>query len=263
MPEKGRRYLSIGRDLRKKLEMGEYAVGERLPTERDIATKYNVSRTVIREAIIMLELEGLVEVRKGSGVYVMKLPATPTLIGGHQQSISGQGAGPMIDLNGDIGPFEMLQGRQLLESHIAGFAAQNITKAEISEMRRILAEERAQVLADNPSHDTDKQFHIAIARATKNGLLIEVMEAIWSRRESSKMWAQLHADVDSQKYRMMWVEEHAAILNALLRKNPEEAKLAMWKHLDSVKQTLMKFSDIDDDSFDGFLFDSYQLEVNS
>ena len=69
-----RSYKKIGSILREELTNGVYLIGDRLPPERDLAEKMNVSRTVVREAIIMLELENLVEVRKGSGVYVINLP---------------------------------------------------------------------------------------------------------------------------------------------------------------------------------------------
>ena len=68
-----RSYKKIGSILKQDLTDGLYRIGERLPPERDLAEKMNVSRTVVREAIIMLELENLVEVRKGSGVYVINL----------------------------------------------------------------------------------------------------------------------------------------------------------------------------------------------
>lgn len=74
--EPKRPYQEIGLVLRQQLIDGLYQVGERLPPERDIAEQLDVSRTVVREAIIMLELENLVEVKKGSGVYVLNIPTT-------------------------------------------------------------------------------------------------------------------------------------------------------------------------------------------
>ncbi|MGL6312858.1 GntR family transcriptional regulator [Vibrio sp. WXL103] len=259
MSDSGRRYVAIGKDIRNELQSAEYKVGDRLPTEREIGEQYGVSRTVIREAIIMLELEGLVEVRKGSGVYLI---AKPDEQGADKADASTEPMG-FAATEGDIGPFEMLQGRQLIESNIAEFAAINITKNEIFEMRKVLNEERKLVEAGEPSDEQDKQFHVLIANATKNTLLIEISSAMWARRAESKMWAQLHTHIESSTYRLKWLEDHSAILMALQRKDSQAAKKAMWQHLENVKEALLKFSDIEDDNFDGYLFDSYPLSLQN
>lgn len=255
--QNSRRYVSIGLDLLKQLEKGQYEIGERLPTEREIADQYDVSRTVIREAIIMLELEGLVEVRKGSGVYVVALPS-------QKNDMPKKGAGaisskPQHLAGSDIGPFEMLQGRQLIESNIAEFAATQITKDEVMKMRKVLNLEKQALESGNSAEDHDKEFHLLIAKATKNTFLIEVAELMWQKRAESKMWAQLHSHIDGSEYRMMWLDDHAKILSALQRKDPPAAKLAMWQHLESVKNTLLELSDVEDECFDGYLFDSYPI----
>ncbi|MDE1339961.1 FCD domain-containing protein [Vibrio aestuarianus] len=254
--QNSRRYVSIGLDLLKQLERSSYAIGERLPTEREIAEQYNVSRTVIREAIIMLELEGLVEVRKGSGVYVVALPNqnTPS-----SENVNNATALATLLETTDIGPFEMLQGRQLIESNVAEFAATQITKSEILEMRAVLNAERHAIKTGDSSEDYDKEFHLLIAKATKNTFLIEISELMWAKRAESKMWAQLHSHINGSDYRLNWLDDHAKILASLQRKDPAAAKMAMWEHLESVKNTLLELSDVEDDSFDGYLFDSYPI----
>lgn len=123
-----RSYKKIGSILKRELANGLYQIGERLPPERDIAERLGVSRTVIREALIMLELENLVSVKKGSGVYVVNLPVEE----GVEQDKS------LID----VGPFELLQARQLLESSIAEFAAIQANRNDIVKLREILNRER-------------------------------------------------------------------------------------------------------------------------
>ena len=78
--EPRRLYQQLAADLKERIEQGVYLVGEKLPAERFIADEKNVSRTVVREAIIMLEVEGYVEVRKGSGIHVISNQAL------HQQA---------------------------------------------------------------------------------------------------------------------------------------------------------------------------------
>ena len=102
--------------LRNMIMQKQYAVGERLPPERELAALLDVTRTLVREALIMLELEGLIEVRRGAGIYVVNdSPAVRS---------SGQTA------CNDAGPFEMLQARQLLESNIAEFASLQATRED-------------------------------------------------------------------------------------------------------------------------------------
>jgi len=254
-----RRYVAIGKELRDQLSKNRYKIGERLPTEREIAESYSVSRTVIREAIIMLEIEGLVEVRKGSGVYVVNLPQE-NIEESNNSLQSGLLTSAFLGLSGsDIGPFELLQARQLIESNIAEFAANQITKNEIDAMKIILAKEKEALEAGNSNEQYDRDFHIAIAEATKNTFFVDIVKLMWRMRVESLMWAQLHTHIDTNNYRKTWLNDHAKILAALQRKDSSTAKKAMWHHLENVKQTLLELSDIEHEDFDGYLFDSYPL----
>ncbi|BBF01880.1 hypothetical protein CHBNIII4_09700 [Haemophilus influenzae] len=69
-----RTYTRIGQLLKQDISQGIYSIGDKLPTEREISEKFGVSRTIVREAMVMLEVEKLVEVKKGSGVYVVRTP---------------------------------------------------------------------------------------------------------------------------------------------------------------------------------------------
>ncbi|MGL6363231.1 GntR family transcriptional regulator [Aeromonas veronii] len=148
-----RPYQEVGQFLRNQLLDEQYQVGDRLPPERDIAEQLGVGRTVVREALIMLELENLVEVRKGSGVYVIQLPQPK-----NNESLNVP--------QSIAGPFEMLQARQLLESNIAEFAALQATPHDISKMRKALEIER-QDLISGEGEEGDHIFHLAIAEATQ------------------------------------------------------------------------------------------------
>lgn len=151
-PEELRSYKKIGQELKAELLRGTYGIGDKLPAERDLSQYFNVSRTVIREALIMLELENLVEVRKGSGVYVINLP----------KSSSEE----TEDLP-DVGPFELLQARQLLESSIAEFAAIQATRADVLHLKEILDRERRTLeCGDDEDYIADEDFHKAIAEIT-------------------------------------------------------------------------------------------------
>ncbi|MGO1238947.1 MAG: GntR family transcriptional regulator, partial [Hafnia alvei] len=142
-----RLYQEVGNTLRELIAQGEYPIGERLPPERDIAEQFSVSRSVVREALIMLELEKLIDVRKGSGVYVVALPQS-------------QRRAAVTDLDENTyGPFELLQARQLLESEIAAFAAVQATKADIMKMRKAIEQERQSLSSGTIDESADELFH--------------------------------------------------------------------------------------------------------
>ncbi len=258
-PTKTRRYVTIAKELRDQLSQNSYKVGARLPTEREIAEFYSVSRTIIREAIIMLEIEGLVEVRKGSGVYVVNLPLKDSAFMSHQFE-KNTFTSAFSSLTGtDIGPFERLQAHQLIESNIAEFAAHQITKSEINAMKKVLAKERQALEAGESKKEYDLAFHILIAEATKNTFLVDLVKLMWRIRDESLMWAQLQAHIDTTDYRKIWLNDHAEILSSLQKKDASGAKKSMQRHLENVKITLLELSDVDHDNFDGYLFDSYPL----
>ncbi|MDF7667067.1 GntR family transcriptional regulator [Orbaceae bacterium ESL0727] len=250
MTSSNRLYQEIGNELKSLLKMGTYKIGDRLPPERDIAETFSVSRTVVREALIMLELENLITVKKGSGVYVIGLP--DDVLSEQDKLIEEE----------DFGPFELLQARQLIESNIAAFAATQMVKTDILELRSILEQEK-QVLSQGIMDDysADEMFHIAIARATKNSVLEGLLHDLWQKRHASKMWDKLHSRITDHSYRKQWLFDHEKILQALQIKDANAARQAMWQHLENVKQTLMTVSDSEDPNFDGYLFDSIPVTI--
>lgn len=228
-----------------------YAKGERLPAERELAAMLKVSRTLVREALIMLELEGWIEVRRGAGIFVM-------------QNADTVQAGRAAHCNA-AGPFELLQARQLLESNIAGFAALQATPEDILRMREALKLEERELAsgAVEDSENGDKNFHLAIAQATHNSMLVELFKQSWQWREDNAMWRQLHRHLRDSHYRKAWLDDHKKILVALVKKDAAAARLAMWQHLENVKQRLLEFSDVDDLNFDGYLFASWPIDEMS
>ncbi len=234
-----RRYQDVAEALKIEIVKNNHQVGDRLRTERQMSEDHGVSRSLVREAVIMLEIEGYVNVRKGSGIYVAKLPV-------------GDEATP----HGDIGPFELLQARQLLESSIASFAATMVTKADIIRMREALKMERAAIEQGSNDYSSDELFHRLIAEATQNSVLVDMLDELWRKREQSTMWAKLHSRIFDKGYRGQWLGDHQTILSALQNKDPLAAKQAMWQHLENVRQTLLELSDVDDPAFDGYLFNT-------
>src|ERR1700676_2482306 len=116
-------YRQVADAIMASIESGEYARGARLPSERDLAASFKVSRPTIREAMIALEIRGLVESRHGSGIYITEHP--PAQIGAD-------------DL--DIGAFELTEARRLFEGEAAALAATTITDEQLVEIEAIIAD---------------------------------------------------------------------------------------------------------------------------
>lgn len=234
--EPRRLYQQLAAELKTRIEQGVYLVGDKLPAERFIADEKNVSRTVVREAIIMLEVEGYVEVRKGSGIHV---------ISNHPKY--QQVADESLEF-ANYGPFELLQARQ----HIAEFAATQVTKQDIMKLMEI--QEKARNEKCFRDSEWDLQFHVQVALATQNSALAAIVEKMWTQRVHNPYWKKLHEHIDLRTVDN-WCDDHDQILKALLRKDPNAAKLAMWQHLENTKQML--FNETSDDfefNADRYLF---------
>ena len=146
-----RRYQEVATEIRDLIARSNYKPGDRLKTERQMAEELGVSRSLVREAVITLELEGLVDVRKGSGIYLAA-----------RQDEATQDEPALEDLPDDFGPFELLQARQLLESTIAAFAAEMVSMADIRRMREALDMEREAIeKGTDDGYEADELFHPA------------------------------------------------------------------------------------------------------
>ncbi|QBH95569.1 transcriptional regulator ExuR [Limnobaculum zhutongyuii] len=223
MADSSRLYQQIATELKRRIEQGVYAVGEKLPAERLISDEMNVSRTVVREAIIMLEVEGYVDVRKGSGIHVISNQAKTRVM-------------PHSGLEfASCGPFELLQARQLIESNIAEFAATQVTKEDLLKLMEI--QEHARKEDRFRDSEWDLKFHIQVAMSTHNTAMATIVEKMWSQRVLNPYWRKLHEHIDERSIES-WCDEHDKILKALTRKDPYAAKVAMWEHLENTKQML-------------------------
>ena len=231
IPPEKKPYQEIGDDLRAQIAQGRYPIGSRLPPERNIAETYGVSRTIVREALLMLELQGTVDIRQGSGVYVMRIP--------HEDDSEEEQM-----LSSDVGPFEILQARQLLESNIAAFAAKMATRADIDNLKRIIEQEQRAIAANDTSQDNARLFHL---------------ERIWLQMDSSPLWQQFNVHIASRAYRLKWLGDRQTLLAALRRRDVMGAWQAMWQHLENVKNSLLELSDEDAPDFDGYLFESVPI----
>ena len=198
--------------IRNLIERGQLRPGDRLPAERELATSLGVSRASVREAIISLEMGGLVEVRVGTGIFVTA-PAAPRA--------AARDAGP--------GPFELLQARKLIEGEIAAAAAAAATPSDLDLLRRCVVRMEAHVDDFVAREASDREFHLGIAKATGNGSLELVVEGLWDQR--AELWGRLQRHFHTPELARKTIRDHAAILNAIAARDPKRARAAMHRHL--------------------------------
>ena len=212
--EPRRLYLEIAGQIRSLIENGEFRVKSRLPAERELAKQFGVSRPSVREALIALEVEGYVDVRPGSGVFV----TTPKR--------------PAPDYSRTEGPLEIMRARKVIEGEIAAEAAAHMRSKDITVLRRILLQlERAAAAPDpNSCIYADRSFHLYIARKIRNSMLLRIVTDLFDQR-STLLGKQFGAHFDNPKTWTAVIAEHRKIIEALAVGDPEQARKTMHSHL--------------------------------
>ncbi len=208
-----RLYRIVATRLEELIRENKLRAGDRLPSERDLAEKLGVSRTSVREAVIVLDLSKVVEVRGGSGIYVSEEVASELAE-----------AGP--------GPFEVLSARRLIESEVAAMAARMANDKAIDAIMAAL-NDMERFYNDREKNDkADRDFHLAIARATGNGALISVLEHLWEQR--GRLWSRMEHHFHTDELRAETLNDHRRILEAIVARDPAGARRAMRAHLERV-----------------------------
>jgi DNA-binding FadR family transcriptional regulator len=220
--ENRRLYRQIADQIADLIEKGEYGAGERLPPERDLAKQLGVSRPSVREALIALEVEGYVEVRVGSGVYV----AGPRV-----------GAAPEA-LPADSGPFELIRARWLIEAECAALAAKSATKAQLRAMEEALDQMADEARRGDMPLASDRAFHLRIAEASGNSALALVVKTLWDQR-TGPLFLRLEHHFDTPALWSVALREHREIVSAIARHDAGAARTAMRRHMN---QAAKRFS---------------------
>jgi len=226
-----RLYRLIAQQIKDKIQAGDFSVGERLPSERDLADQFEVSRSSIREALIALEIEGLVEVRVGSGVFVANQPGNPPI----QTPARAEATDSTEVGSNDLSPFELLRTRILLETESAALAAVHATEEQQAHIREMCA------LMDSQANSVqaDYGFHRAIALASGNEALAAAIEYLWQLSLRNIIFARFDDHfVDRGVWRLA-KQEHEQIVKAIGRRHPQEAREAMRHHLEHIYQRLV------------------------
>ncbi|MBV2144431.1 FadR family transcriptional regulator [Falsochrobactrum sp. TDYN1] len=213
MIETRRVYQQIADQIRKLIDGSSLAAGSRLPAERDLAQQLRISRPSLREALIALEIEGVIEIRSGSGIYV--LPPADTVV--NDQTLGES-------------PVELMQARILIECGLMAQCAAKISEQALTKLESILEAMTREIEANRKPVEHDKQFHIGLASAVGNSVLTSMVTKIFDERHSP-ISERMQRRTESPSTWRLAVEEHYAILTALRAKDPFAAQVAMHAHL--------------------------------
>ena len=217
-------YRQIADSIAAEIESGRYKPGDRLPTERDLAVQFGVSRPTLREALIALEILGMIEAKHGHGILVTENKGK---------------AAPISD--SEIGAFELIEARRLFEGEVAAMAATLVHDDQIAELEKLVQS------MDDPdplkAEAADREFHICIANVTGNGAMVACVENLWDWRYRSPLAKTIlarAADLGMEQR----IDEHTGILNALKARSAVQARQAMHDHMDRVIDHLLNATEV-------------------
>ncbi|MHA1546237.1 MAG: FadR/GntR family transcriptional regulator [Alphaproteobacteria bacterium] len=224
--ESQRLYQRVAEQVAGLIESGELVAGARLPPERALAKKLGVSRPTVREAMIALEIAGLVEVRTGAGIYVKDKPAPAAFL---VRWIRDAG----------IGPIELIVARRMIETDIAARAARHATKGQIHAILETI--EMMEGAQSTVAHrQADRLFHSRVAQGSGNAVIVSIVEGLWSEM-FSPMFERMGLLTGLFPVSNKWtLDDHRIIAQAIRAHDPAKVRTAMEAHLSHVEQVLLR-----------------------
>lgn len=214
-----RLFWDIYEQIASAIESKELLPGQRLPSERELADRFSVSRPTVREAIIALEVKELVDVKTGSGVYVSR-------------EIN------KFNNTKKINPFELTQTRALIEGEIAACAANSINDEELKQLEQTLSD----MEINEKVQQADREFHHIIATSTQNNAMIQTVESLWKLRKEHHTSGN---ELDNMciKEKQKTINEHREILDALKEGDANKSRQAMHLHFNRMINQLFDESE--------------------
>jgi GntR family transcriptional repressor for pyruvate dehydrogenase complex len=212
--------VKVAKQLANHIDNGIIAAGGRLPSERELAEKFEVSRPTIREAMIALEIAGRVEIRSGSGIFVS----------------SGNGVSKLP--NDAPGPLELLEARFYFESEAAALAAERATTTEIKALEKTIRAMTTENQRCELHEKADERFHTLIAKASGNSAIYSTISNFWELRRMSEMSVFFHEKLRNLGVKPQ-IRDHQSVLEAIRARDAGAARQAMRDHLQNVIDTVV------------------------
>lgn len=208
--------------VRGHIEDGSWPPHARIPTERELAETFGIARNTLRRVLDELAAEGLLARRVGSGTYVAP----------KSRPFGAELLASMLDTS----PSDLMEVRLMVEPQATWLAATRATASDLTRIRRYLAlSEQAETISD--FEKWDEQLHLAIARASKNQLVVK-FQRIFSEIRRQPQWIRFKQRVVSPESRIEYEKQHREIVEALARGDPELALQCIHRHLHSVTEKL-------------------------
>ncbi|MBI5351504.1 MAG: FadR family transcriptional regulator [Chloroflexi bacterium] len=218
-----RLYEQIVSQIEQRIEKGELKVGDQLPSERELAEQFAVSRTAVREAVKALREKGLVEILAGRGTFITD---------GTSDKIRNS-LGLLMKIGNIKGSANLVEVREILEPEIAALAATRITDEYIVAMQEAVNIMEVATASNNSEAfvEADLDFHLALAEATQNPIIPALMDSVIDLlREQRKRTGNVSGGLARGQY------HHKIILDAVIKRDPDAARQAMQNHLQQVRE---------------------------
>ncbi|CAN7337526.1 FadR family transcriptional regulator [Trinickia sp. LjRoot230] len=227
--ETRRLYLQIADKLRALMEQPDFARNGRLPPERELAERLGVSRPSVREALVALELEGRVEIRMGSGVYVCPLADT-----------DADSAAAALPREAELGAslVDIMSARSVIEGAVAASVAPFAKARALKALRAIYEKMESEVRAGQVPDAADRAFHTTIAQMSGNEVLTRLVGSLFDERHSP-LSTKLRGHFENEGTWLAALREHRDILEALEAHDSVQAQAAMQRHMKASLERVM------------------------
>lgn len=214
----------VARQIQRLIADGALAPGDKLPPERELAERFAVSRSSVRDAIRTLEIAGLVAARQGEGTVVADVSP---------EAMAAPLASVLVRKRELIA--ELLDVRQMIEPALAARAARRATEEEVARLEEILRRQRAKVLRGEPTVEEDSEFHSLVAHAARNKVILKVLDVLMDLlRETRARSLQVQGRLQRS------LAGHQRILEAIRRRDPDAAERAVRRHLEEIESIVME-----------------------
>lgn len=219
-----RRYEQVAEQIHGLIGKGALATGDRLPPERELASRFGVARSTIRDAIRTLEVMGIVEPRQGHGTVVRDL-STDALVVPLANVLSRR--------RDQVA--ELLDVRRMIEPALAARAARNATPDEIDKLDAILRRQAEKMKRKEQTIEEDSEFHYGIALAARNGVVLKILDVLMDLLRESRTRSLQVPGRPERSY-----AGHKRVLAAIKRRDPRAAEAAVRKHLEEIEGIVMR-----------------------
>lgn len=221
--KKTRIHEDVFNQIHQLIKDGRLRARDQLPSERELAETFKVSRTSVREALRALETQGLIVSRTGTGNFVADLPV---------ESLIGPLARLLIDEKKALADvFEM---RKLIEPHIAALAAERASRNDIAQLKRIVAKQIKAVSSGGTGVEADAELHLSISRATRNQALQKLVSGLMEMLSRSR-----EESLQTDKRRESSIVTHRRIVDAIEKHDRSKARSEMLRHIEQVEESVL------------------------